>query len=225
MQKYYPDSGVEIQGFTAKFYDSMLNIISFGSYSSFIKKAICSININKNDKILDLGAGTGRNALLMNKQISEKGEILGLEISELMIAQFKSKTKEFSNLNIINKRIDQPFDLEKKYDKVFISFVLHGFPLKIQKNIIRNAFNALKEDGEFIILDFNEFIVDKTPLYFRIPFKIIECKYAFEYVERDWKQILSEFGFVDFQEKLFLNKHIRLLNARRSNKMYPLDEV
>ena len=225
MQKYYPDSGVEIQGFTAKFYDSMLNIISLGSYSSFIKKAIRLININKNDKILDLGAGTGRNALLMNKQISEKGEILGLEISELMIAQFKNKTKEFSNLNIINKRIDQPFELEKKYDKVFISFVLHGFPFEIQKNIIQNAFNALKEDGEFIILDFNEFIVDKTPLYFRIPFKIVECKYALEYVERDWKQILSEFGFVDFQEKLFLNKHIRLLNARRSNKMYPLDEV
>ena len=134
MNKFYPDSGVEIQGFAAKFYDSMLNILSFGSYSSFIKKAIRSMNINENDEILDLGAGTGRNALLMNQYISDKGEILGLEISELMIAQFK----------------------------------------------------------------------------------IVECKYAFEYVERDWKQILSEFGFRDFQEKLSLGKHIRLLKAKKS---------
>ena len=153
------------------------------------------MNINENDEILDLGAGTGRNALLMNEYLSEKGEILGLEISDLMIAQFKNKTEKFKNINIISQRIDQPFKLEKKYDKVFISFVLHGFPFEIQKNIIQNAFNMLKENGEFIILDFNEFITDKTPLYFRIPFKIIECKYAFEYVERDWKQILSEFYY------------------------------
>ncbi len=215
MKKIYPDSKVEIQGFTAKFYDNLLNFVTFGGYSIFIKKAINSININPNDKIIDFGAGTGRNALLMNKQLSEKGEILGLEISELMISQFKGKTKNYKNISVINQRIDQPFELEKKYDKVFISFVFHGFPLDIQKLILINAFNLLKANGEFIILDFNEFIIDKTPLYFRIPFKIIECKYAFEYVERDWKRILLEFGFDDFKEKLFLKKHIRLLKAKK----------
>ncbi|MEA2096906.1 MAG: class I SAM-dependent methyltransferase [Candidatus Cloacimonadota bacterium] len=218
MEKYYPDSGVEIRGFTAKFYDNIMNIMSFGGYRLFIKKAINSMYINQNDKILDFGAGTGRNALLMNKHLSEKGEILGLEISELMIAQFKKKIEKFQNINIINQRIDQPFELEKKYDKVFISFVFHGFPFEIQKNIIQNAYNALRENGEFIILDFNEFITDKTPLYFRIPFKIIECKYAFEYVERNWKKILSEFGFIGFEEKLFLGKHIRLLKSKKGKQ-------
>ncbi|RLC46241.1 MAG: hypothetical protein DRI23_12595 [Candidatus Cloacimonadota bacterium] len=215
MNKFYPDSGVEIQGFTAKFYDKIMNIMTFGGYSLFIKKAIKSMGIHQDDKILDFGAGTGRNALLMNKYLSGEGEILGLEISDLMIAQFKNKTASFKNLDIINQRIDQPFEFDKKYDKVFISFVFHGFPFDVQKQIIQNAFNALKENGEFIILDFNEFVTDETPLYFRIPFKIIECKYAFEYVERDWKNILSEFGFRDFEEKLFLKKHIRLLKAKK----------
>ena len=218
MSKYYPDSGVEIQGFTAKFYDGLMNVMSFGGYSFFIKKAINSMNIDLNDKILDFGAGTGRNALLMNKHLSEKGKILGLEISELMIDQFRKKTEMFKNINIINQRIDQPFNLEEKYDKVFISFVFHGFPFEIQKNIIQNAFNTLKDNGEFIILDFNEFVTEETPLYFKIPFKIIECKYAFEYVERDWKQILSEFGFIDFEEKYFLKNHIRLLRAKRTKQ-------
>jgi demethylmenaquinone methyltransferase/2-methoxy-6-polyprenyl-1,4-benzoquinol methylase len=215
MRKIYPDSKVEIQGLSAKFYDTLMNFMTFGGYSWFIKKAIHSMNIASNDKILDFGTGTGRNALLMNKFLSENGEILGFEISELMIAQFKNKTRKFKNLNVVNQRIDQPFELEKKYDKVFISFVLHGFPLDIQKQIIQNAFNVLKKDGEFIILDFNEFLIDKIPLYFRIPFKIIECKYAFEYVERDWKYILSEFGFSKFSETLFLKKHIRLLKAKK----------
>ena len=195
MTKFYPDSKVEIQGLSAKFYDKILDFASFGGYNLLINKVIRSMKIKGNDKILDFGAGTGRNALLMNKHLSEKGEILGLEISEIMIDQFKNKTKKYKNLDVMQQRIDLPFTLEKKYDKVFISFVLHGFPFEIQKKIIQNAFDALKENGEFIILDFNEFITDETPFYFRIPFKIIECKYAFEYVERDWKKILSEFGF------------------------------
>ena len=213
MRKFYPESKVEIQGFVAKFYDSLLNYASFGKYTSFIKKAINLMEIKPDDKILDFGAGTGRNSLLMQKYLSKKGEILGLEISELMIAQFYNKTKKIKNIEIKNQRIDQPFVLEKKYDKVFISFVFHGFPFEIQKNIISNAFNALKEGGEFIILDFNEFVINETPLYFRIPFQIIECKYAFEYVERDWKKILTEFGFNEFKERFFLRNHLRLLKA------------
>ena len=214
-EKFYPDSKVELQGFIAKFYDQLLNILTFGGYNWFIRKAIRSMDTHVNEKILDFGAGTGRNALLMNKHLSEKGEVLGLEISDLMITQFQKKTKKHQNINVINQRIDKPFELKKKYDKVFISFVFHGFPFEIQKNIIQNAFNALKENGEFVILDFNEFVMDETPFYFRIPFKIIECKYAFEYVERDWKKILSEFGFNNFQEKLFIGKYIRVLKAKK----------
>ncbi len=215
MDRNYPDSKVEIQGFSAKHYDNLLNIASLGGYSNFIKKAIGEIIIAPDDKILDFGAGTGRNALLMNKQLSGKGEILGLEISEQMIVQFREKTEKFNNISVLDQRIDQPFELDRKYDKVFISFVFHGFPFEIQRIIIANAFNALKKGGEFVMLDFNEFITDETPLYFRIPFKIIECRYAFEYVERDWKQIFSEYGFHDFNEILFMGNHIRLLTSRK----------
>ncbi|MEA3500640.1 MAG: class I SAM-dependent methyltransferase [Candidatus Marinimicrobia bacterium] len=215
MTKFYPDSGVELQGFTAKFYDKVMNIMTFGGYSIFIKNAIKSVKLNPDDNILDFGAGTGRNALLMDKQLSDKGEILGLEISDLMISQFKKKTENHPNINAINKRIDQPFQLEKKYDKIFISFVFHGFPFEIQKNIIKNAFNNLKNDGEFVILDFGHFDTEKTPFYFRIPFKAIECKYAFEYTKRDWEKILSEYGFKNFEKKLFLGKYIRLLKAKK----------
>jgi demethylmenaquinone methyltransferase/2-methoxy-6-polyprenyl-1,4-benzoquinol methylase len=218
MKKFYPDSKVEIQGITAKFYDNILSGITFGKYDVFLKKAIALLEIQEDDKILDFGAGTGKNALLMNNYLSAEGEILGLEISDLMIEQFKAKTKNINNIEVQNKRIDLPFTLEKKYDKVFISFVFHGFPFETQKKIIQNAFDALKDGGEFIILDFNEFITNNTPLYFRIPFKIIECKYAFEYVEKDWKKILQDFGFVQFHEDLFFQNHLRLLKAKRGKK-------
>ena len=216
--QYYPDSKVELQGFTAKFYDTILNTISFGVYGDFIKNAIESIGINGNDKLLDFGAGTGRNALLMNKYLSAEGEIIGLEISDEMIEQFNQKFKNISNIKILNKRIDKSFELEEKFDKVFISFVIHGFPHEVRTEIIKNAYNNLKEGGEFVILDFSEFIVKEMPLYARIPFTTIECKYAFDFVERDWKTILSEFGFGNFSEKFFIKDYVRLLKAEKISK-------
>jgi len=215
MDKIYPDSEVELNPWLAKHYDKIMNIASLGFYIRFIHKAISSMDISPNDKILDFGAGTGRNALLMNKYLSERGEIVGLDISDNMIKRFKEKTKKFPNISIKNKRIDQPIDFEKRYDKVFISFALHGFPQEIRKIIINNAFNGLKEEGEFIILDYNEVVLNETPFYFRTIFKAVECKYAFDFIKRDWKKILGSYGFNEFEEKTFFLKYVRLLKAKK----------
>ncbi|HKK41876.1 MAG TPA: class I SAM-dependent methyltransferase, partial [Bacteroidales bacterium] len=60
--RIYPESGVELTPFTARNYDRVMNIGSFGKYSGFIKSAVKEMNIKEGDHILDLGCGTGRNA-------------------------------------------------------------------------------------------------------------------------------------------------------------------
>ncbi len=215
MSKFYPDSKVEIDGFTAKYYDTLMNIISFGFYRSFINKAISDMKINEDDKILDLGAGTGRNALLMNKYLNKNGEILGLDINEIMINHFKKNTKKFPNLDIRRQRIDQPFMLDSEFDKVFISFVIHGFPNEVRMKIIDNAWNSLKIGGKFFILDFGEFDLKQMPFYLRIPFVKIECKYAFDFIEKDWKAILVSKGFKNPTEVFYLKKYVRLLSVEK----------
>lgn len=213
MSAYYPESKVEIEGFTARNYDRLMDIITFGSYSSFIKKAIEKLEIKPNDRILDLGAGTGRNACLMRKFLSEEGEIIGLDISDEMIKQFKKKCEPFKNVKVIKKRIDEPLDYQNEFDKAFISFVLHGFPQEARIKIIKNVFNALKKQGEFFILDYNEFSLNKMPLYLRIPFKRIECPYAFDFIEKDLQKMLSYEGFTNFEKHLFFGGYVRLLKG------------
>ncbi|MCK4241560.1 MAG: class I SAM-dependent methyltransferase, partial [Candidatus Atribacteria bacterium] len=175
MCAYYPESKVETSKLTAKYYDILMDIITFGGYSFFIKKAIRLINIKSNDRIIDLGAGTGRNTCLMMDYLSVKGELIGLDISSEMVAQFERRCASFANAKIINQRIDKALPYKDEFDKVFISFVLHGFPQDVRKQIIRNAFKALKKNGEFFILDYNEFSVKEMPFYLKIPFKLIEC--------------------------------------------------
>jgi len=213
MCAYYPESKVEISKFTAKYYDILMDIITFGGYSLFIQKAIQLMSIKPNDRIIDLGAGTGRNACLMMNYLSIKGELVGLDISSEMVTQFERKCASFANAKIINQRIDEPLPYENKFDKVFISFVLHGFPQSVRRKIIRNAFKVLKNKGEFFILDYNEFSVKEMPFYLKIPFKFIECPYAFDFVEKNWQKILAEEGFNNFEKHLFFHNYLRLLKG------------
>jgi ubiquinone/menaquinone biosynthesis C-methylase UbiE len=210
---YYPESKVEITGFFASHYDKIMDIITFGRYSHIMRRTIQLMGIKPDDRILDLGAGTGENACLMRKYISSRGEILGLDISEEMISQFTKRCANFPNIRIINARIDQNLVFKNSFDKVFISFVLHGFPQKARNMIIRNAYKALKEGGEFFILDYNEFSLSKIPFYQRIYFKMIECPYAFDFIERDWKKILWLEGFNNFWQYLVFGNYLRLLKG------------
>jgi demethylmenaquinone methyltransferase/2-methoxy-6-polyprenyl-1,4-benzoquinol methylase len=211
--KIYPDSGVELTPFIAKNYDAVINAASFGLYGGFIKKAIKSMDIKPEDHILDLGCGTGRNAALMAKYLSEKGKITGIDLSEVMEKQFNRKFQNDPRISFVRQRADIPFDLGEQFDKILISFVIHGFPHEVRLKVLENVTKHLKPGGEFFILDFAEFNMAEMPAFDRFIFKTIECKYAFDYVERDWKQILSGFGFGDFDEKLYMKKYARLLKA------------
>jgi len=217
MGSYYPESKVEINGFMARHYDVLLNIATFGRYSPFIKKSIELMEIKPEDRILDMGTGTGRNACLMSKYLSKNGKLIGVDISREMISQFKKKCANYSNVKIIRTRVDKSLPFKEKFDKVFIAFALHGFPQNIREVIVKNAFEALKSNGSFFILDYNEFSYNEAPLYFKVPFKLIECPYAFDFIERDWKQILADYNFTGFEQYFFFKDYVRLLEAKKSD--------
>lgn len=50
-------------------------------------------------------------------------------------------------------------------------------------------------------------------VYLKIPFKLIECPYAFEFIEKNWQKILAEEGFNHFEKHLFFRDYLRLLKG------------
>lgn len=213
--KIYPDSGIELTPFISRHYDGLMNTLSFGLYRGFIEKAIRDIHIIEGSEILDLGCGTGRNAALMAQYMGNAGSITGMDISPDMEKQFLSRFESDKNVSFINHRIDQTFNLGKKFDLIFLSFVIHGFPQPIRETILKNVIHHLKPGGRFVILDFAEFDMAAMPPHHRFVFKKVECKYAFDYIERDWKKILADAGFSDFKENFYLKKYVRLLQATK----------
>lgn len=210
-QKIYPESGVELSPFISKYYDKVMNTSSFGLYKGFIEKAIRDIQIQSDDQILDLGCGTGRNACLMHKYIGKQGSITGMDISETMEKRFHENCADKENVLFHRQRADIPFELNKTFDKVFMSFVIHGFPHSVRLEVIKQAYKVLKPGGHFILLDFAEFDMKAMPWHHRFVFKTIECPYAFDFIEKNWVSIIEQEGFRYIEQKHYIKGYVRLL--------------
>ena len=193
------DSKVEVTGFEARHYDTLMNLITLGWYPKFIRRAIADIGLVPGEKVLDFGAGTGRNALLMRRYIGDEGEITALEIGTEMKEQFLKNCAPYPNIELVDRRIDEPLAYENSYDVVFISFVLHGFVQQKREIIIQNAYRALKPGGRFAILGYNNFDVDAAPWYIRFAIRKAECPLAEDFINRDTKGMLERFGVNRFQ--------------------------
>ena len=211
---------IEITGPVARFYDLLVFIGTAGLYQRILKRTIEEMEIEPNSRILDLGAGTGKNACMMRKNLSTDGNIVALEIGKQMQRQFQKKCRQYPNVNLWNIRIETALPFTQEFDKVLLSFVIHGFQQEQQQKILSNAFGALKPGGTLYILDWNEMKLEEQGLIFRFFMKKIECPEAHDFVAMNFGQVLSQTGFQNTRELLFAGGKIRLLMAEKKTEHF-----
>lgn len=209
------DSKVEVTGLEARYYDLLMNTITGGTYPFFIRNTIREMQIQPGDNILVFGAGTGRNMDLMDKYLSGKGRIIGLGVGPEMLEQAQRRFADHPYITIEKQRIEEPLPYQDEFDKVFISFVLHGLVQEDRLKTIANAQRALRPGGEFIILDYNEFDLKQCPWPVRFAFKM-ECPLATDFIGRDLQTVLREQGFDGFRVHPHYLGYVRLLSARKA---------
>ena len=206
-------SKVEIGPMGARYYDTFLNLLSLGRCSHFFRDVIEKMDIKPGQSILDLGSGTGRNDCLIAQKIGSQGKIVGLDISNEMLSQSLQRCREYPNMSFEKQRIELPLAYKQEFDKVFISFVLHGFEDDQKLGIIHNAYRALKPGGAFYILDYAQFDLGRMGFPLRWAFTRWECQLAVEFLKLDIKEMLRSQGFTDFKEEFSLKGYLRLLKA------------
>jgi len=174
------------------------------------------MGINPSQSILDLGSGTGKNDCFIVKKVGSQGQIVGLDISNEMLVRARERCRKYSNITFEKQRIELSLPYKEEFDKVFISFVLHGFEDDQKVGIINNAYRALKVGGSFYILDYAEFDIDRMWFPLRWAFARWECQLAVEFLKLDIKGMLCAQGFTDSKEEFFFRQHLRLLSAVKS---------
>lgn len=106
-----------------------------------------------NLKVLEIGCGEGeltKDVLYYNKNI----KLDALDISDEMISVSRNNVKEYSDrINFICEDVFVFLKKNVKYDVIFTSWTIHNFTKTEQKHILELIFNALNENGVFLIMD------------------------------------------------------------------------
>ena len=203
----------------SKKYDLMNDLMSFGTHRLWKKNLIELMNIQNNDKIIDVGSGTGDLIQIMQRKKSNLSiTSIDLNIEMLKSARKKFTNKKRKNLNWINCNAEKlPFK-DDVFDKYIISFCLRN--ITFVDKALSEAIRILKPGGTFFCLEFS---TPQTPVvnsiykFYKkniIPFigeKIANNKRAYRYLE----QSISQFPQ---QDVLLTNlKKIGYINASYTN--------
>ena len=137
----------------AKKYDLMNDLMSFGTHRLWKKRLVELINIQNNQKILDIGSGTGDVGIKIAKQKKSVEIFLGdLNLSMLQIG--KKKNNNEKNVYWINMNAENlPFK-NNYFDKCIMSFCLRN--ITDMDKALNESIRVLKSGGEFFCLEFSK---------------------------------------------------------------------
>ncbi len=197
------ESHIELEGFTARHYDRLMNVVSLGQYDRFIRSAMRGLNVQPGERILDLGCGTGRNLDLIRRN-SGNGFYAGVDIGEDMLKQARERFQGQADVQIENASILEPLPFTEPFDHITTSFVLHGFSHEQRLQIVNQAAAQLREGGRFSFLDWTPADPKSWPLWFRFFFSKVECPIAYEFIGHDYSREFQACGLSLLERKPYL---------------------
>ena len=110
------------------------------------------LKYKKTGKVFDLGAGFGRNSILLAKR---GFEVTAIDKSKEKLAELRKKVKEGNlNMKLLNEKIEN-IDWKEKYDMVLCNNVLHFLKEADAKRTIQRIKDNTKKRGINLITVFN----------------------------------------------------------------------
>ena len=195
----------------AKNYDLMNDVMSFGAHRLWKSELIDFINIQYQDKIIDVGSGTGDlvNLILKKKKLNK---VYSVDLNNEMLKYGK---KKFLNKDIkfVRANAEKLTFKDNYFDKYIISFCLRNVTNINQA--LKESLRVLKPGGIFYCLEFSKpdsYIINKAYDKYKkniIPWfgeKIAKNKDAYRYLEEsidlfpsqlELQKKLNQIGFIE----------------------------
>ena len=132
-------------------YDPLVSLMGAArAREELIKQA----NIKPNQRVLDLGCGTGTLVVLLKRKYAT-AEIVGIDPDPKALRRAEKKVRRAG----VAVQLDEGFSDELPYDdgtfdRVLSSFMLHHLEEHERENTLREVLRVLKPAGTFHLLDF-----------------------------------------------------------------------
>lgn len=114
--------------------------------------AIEMLNPRSGERILDAGCGTGSAMMTIAKSVREKGEVVGIDLSEDMLSVARERLSEYSKAVIIKGNLDNMSYPDNYFDAVMNVNVMHYFyNIDI---VLKEFYRVLKPGGRLVLVGF-----------------------------------------------------------------------
>lgn len=139
----------------AKNYNLTANLyylIGFREWA-YRKMAVQALNLRQGDTVVEIGCGTGLNFSLLQQAVGPTGKIIGVDLTDAMLAQAKRRVEahSWSNIELVQSdaaSYEFPHDLDG---------ILSTFALTLVSEfdtVIQNGCAALAHGKRWVVLDF-----------------------------------------------------------------------
>jgi ubiquinone/menaquinone biosynthesis C-methylase UbiE len=138
-----------------RLYDLLLLILTRGRDRAYREDLLDLADVAAGHCVLDVGCGTGTQAIAAWHRAQPGGSVVGVDISEKMLAAARRKAR-LAGLDIAFHHADMarlPFE-DDRFDVVTIATVMHMVPQCRHRLGLREAARVLKRGGRLLLIDY-----------------------------------------------------------------------
>ena len=123
-------------------------------------RAVQALGLRPGDNVVDIACGTGLNFSLIEQLIGPDGHIVGVDLTDAMLAQAQHRiaTKGWSNINLVQADAAE-FDFPTEVDAILSTYALSHVPECV--DVIAHGAAALSRGGCWVVLDLK--VPDNAP--------------------------------------------------------------
>ena len=188
-------------------YDLMNDFMSLGIHRIWKKSLINTMNPSPNQKLIDVGCGTGDIAKIFLNNVNKDAQITCVDPNIGMINKGKEKLKKFKNINWILASAEKLPLFDNSYDFYTISFGLRN--TKNLNESLKEAHRVLKPGGRFLCLEFSKIQNSNLDYLYKnysklIPFigkLVVGEKEPYEYLVKSIEKFVNQEELIDLMKK------------------------
>jgi ubiquinone/menaquinone biosynthesis C-methylase UbiE len=145
---------IEIYRKKAKHYDITSRFYPVPGYPLRTQRlrAVEALGLRPGDSVVDIACGTGMNFSLIEQMIGSEGRIIGVDLTDAMLAQAQHRieTNGWSNISLVQADAAE-FDFPTDVDAILSTYALTQVPEC--GDVIAHGAAALSPGGRWVVLD------------------------------------------------------------------------
>jgi ubiquinone/menaquinone biosynthesis C-methylase UbiE len=116
------------------------------------RRAVQSLGLRRGDSVVDIACGTGLNFSLIEQLIGPDGRIVGVDLTDAMLAQAQRRieTNGWSNISLVQADAAE-FDFPTEVDAILSTYALSQVPEC--GDVVAHGAAALSRGGRWVVLD------------------------------------------------------------------------